>query len=387
MTTSSSSDSGSSQLPKVRDLANQDRNRGTVKTFLSAMPKLNKSTAGGIQLSVAGLNIQPSNLVGKIKSGSAGAGRLLSKVHGQGSRLFSRHAPASVSFDKDEGDVCIVVPKSQAQNIPQHFRERTISRDDSTIDLRDVTDADLETELVLDSCGILATNAKQLQSPQVSFEEDNIFVEENVIPDTSQSKITRNEHGHVYEDNVKGDINSKTGDSLKPEHDDQTITASEYKSQRSASFTVGKVPDKDEFLQEDVWIRREDKNASCTQPPKSLHLGKNIVVDNSEADKILAKYSSPKKDKLSHPNMKTSVSDSAISSQMVTVTLENFGSDSPKSALEVDFELNSGLQKKLPNLLQSAKMPRKTHRIYDGLKQHIEKQLEDKMCCSTIILV
>ncbi|KAH3788857.1 hypothetical protein DPMN_167019 [Dreissena polymorpha] len=115
------------------------------------------------------------------------------------------------------------------------------------------------------------------------------------------------------------------------------------------------------------------------------------VIDDSEADRILAKYSKRSAGALTHPNMRTSLSDTAIASHVsesVEIQLENFPlPDEKSSGLELELEFNSGLQKKLPNLLQSARMSRKTHRVYESLKQHIQQSLGDDVCQSTIIFV
>ncbi|XP_052772065.1 phosphatidylinositide phosphatase SAC2-like [Mya arenaria] len=372
---------------KGRLLSSGDsRSKGAmVKSLLSAMPGVNKNTDGNLELSVPGINIKQLNIVGKIKSGSAGAGKLLSKV--QGANIFTRHASKTNPQTSDETDVFIEVEcdsKTDMKKTMVKERQRTLSRDDSTIDEREITDADLEEEVMLESCGILATNAKQMiQSPRASFEKD-----ENVPMQTADITAQQRDSISFHIGEPKHAFEGKMEDGLlKADIKNEGILV-EQRSVRSASFTSSDTRSNEPpSTTEDVWIKRSDNSEQPTVPPNHLSLGRSRVIDNSEADKILAKYSSSKKAALSHPHMRTSMSDSAIGSTDVAVTFENFEPESPKSALEVNFEINSNLQKKLPNLLQSAKMPRKIHRIYDGLKKQIEKQLDDRVCQSTIIFV
>lgn len=345
-----------------------------MKSWISSMQKLNRPNAKSVDLSK--INLKSLNLANKLKVGKADASRLFSKVPGT-SIFYKQNKDGS----HDEPDVVFHADATAQQTtLPSQVeRQRTFSKDDSSVDGSfEISDADLEnSEVVLDSCGILATNAKQIfESPRCSFDEeddddDNDFnTIPNSKPDTNNERKDEDlrENYGVDEVDAKDDINEM---------------------KRNPSFQCF-CPEKETCpqkvdVEEDVWIRRPESSERSSVPSK-LNLQKRVVTDNSEADLILAKYSAAKS-ALTHPSMRNSMSDSAIAGNQVSIALENFSDESPKSALELDFELNEELQKKLPNLLQSSRMPRKSHRIYEGLKQHIERELGEKTCLSTIILL
>ncbi|XP_045188932.2 uncharacterized protein LOC123546584 [Mercenaria mercenaria] len=360
----------------------------------SWMPKLNKPTAGSVELSVPKLNIKSLNLVGKLKTGREDASRLFSKV--PGTSIFYKKDKRT-SDTVDEPDVFINVDNTmKAPQRTQSDRKRTFSKDDSSLDESfEVTETDLEKEVVLDSCGILATSAKQiLESPQYSVDEPDDNVEEvqlELESSVTEVKKDEQEEGEIVFD--IGELQKAGENETKPTAE---VGTSEVGVRRSAaSFKcfcreTDSCPHKVNEALEDVWIKRTDVKADEENTPTSLDLslGQKRVIDNSEADKILSKYSKAKQ-ALSHPSMRNSMSDSAIAGKDITVAFTNVADDaeSPKAVLEYDFEANPKLQKKLPNLLQSTKMPRKSHRIYESLKQHIEKQLCDQTCQSTIIFI
>ncbi|KAH3788858.1 hypothetical protein DPMN_167020 [Dreissena polymorpha] len=140
--------------------------KSAVKSLLSAIPKFGKTPSGSLELVMPQLNIK-SSIVRKLKSGGVGAGRLLSKV--PGAKFFNKNNSKDMAdvTDADDNIVVIesVVVPENAQGNPGMFR--TISKDDSSIDEnQDVTEDDLKDDVVLDSCGILATNAQQIiESP------------------------------------------------------------------------------------------------------------------------------------------------------------------------------------------------------------------------------
>lgn len=360
-----------------------------MKTWLSSMPaKLNKNSS--IDLQVPKLNIKPMNLVSKIKSGGMGAGQLLSKV--AGTSIFYKNSP-----DTEEVDVFVSGLPDEVSMKPRLDRKRTISKDDSSIDeMAELKDEDLEKEeVVLDSCGILATNAKQIiRTPNCSFDEEiiegvdevdlgddirNVEEETEGVGNVSDGKrcITPNKRMDMTYTGVAETSEANVKDELK-------VTSRGRSSSFQTGIDVHKTSD-----EEDVWVKQSDAESGQKEvvtKPQDLQLQQGSGYITSEAERILAKYSN-KKAALTHPNMRTSMSDSALSSQ-VKVNLEQCATDdSPKSVLDLNLEINEDLQKTLPNLLQSAKMPRKTLRIYENLKQHIEKRLGDKVCHSTIIFV
>lgn len=371
-----------------------------VKSLLPAMPKLNKPTGGNMDLSVPKLNIKSLrslNLVSKLKTTRADASRLLSKV--PGSAIFYKNGK-DIDGGVDEPDIFIEIENDMAtpEFRTHEDRKRTFSKDDSSLDESfEVSETDLKKEVVLDSCGILATSAKQiLESPQYSVDEPDDGIEESreeVTQSVSEPDLDKNQ---VKDEKIVFDIceshqdedNEKNEESVK---NNEAKTNEIARKGSNASFkcfcvNTDECPHNTMQESEEVWVRRTDVREE--KPPMSLDLdlGQKRVIDNSEADKILAKYSKAKK-ALSHPNMRNSMSDSAISANQITVAFTNVEDESPKSVLEWNFEVNSQLQKKLPNLLQSAKMPRKAHRIYENLKQHIENQLGDQICQSTIIFI
>lgn len=358
----------------------------------SMMPKLTKPNRGGVELTVPKLNIN-LNLVSKLKTSRDDASRLLSKVPGTG--LFYKKNKM-VSDSADEPDVFI--NDENTRNVAQvtyNDRKRTFSKDDSSLDESfEVTETDLEKEVVLDSCGILATSAKQiLESPQYSIDEPDVTAD---VQSGNDLESSTNGEKDVYEpgkivfdlDTLQKDHNATKQEVMSSEADG--VDKTDGRRDSNASFKcfcseTESCPHK--IPEEDVWIKQTDLKEEGKQPKNlDLSLGQKRVVDNSEADKILSKYSRSKQ-ALSHPSMRNSMSDSAIASKEVTVAFTNVTDESPKAVLECDFDANPTLHKKLPNLLQSAKMPRKTHRIYDSLKQHIEKQLGDQTCQSTIIFI
>ena len=380
----SSKEEGQGDPLKTNQVAPQTSKTAMMKTWLTSMPnKLNKNS--NVDLQVPKLNIKAMSLVSKIKSGGAGAGRLLSKV--AGANIFNKNEPNS-----DEADVFVEGISDKVTWKPRLDRKRTISKDDSSIDdVTELREEDLERgEVVLGSCGILAANAKQIiQTPQCSFDDTVIAIPpEHIAKLDVKEKTERDERSDTGVDKAVDRVNSSGldmpgGIDNKAFNEQLDAKLSETARGRSTSLLVSSTHS------DDVWV----KGAHCDQAsiikpkkpqdlqPMSLHL-----VDNSEADQILAKYS-PKKKLLSHPNMMNSMSDSALSAH-VTVNLEDCKTDdSPKSVLDLSFEINADLQKKLPNLLQNAKMPRKTHRIYENLKEQIEKKLCDKVCHSTIMFV
>lgn len=331
---------------------------------------------GGIKLSVPKLNIKSLNLVSKLKTGKDDASRLLSKV--PGTSIFYRKD--KVTSDVPDEPKVFTNIETELKPPPidsSNERKRTFSKDDSALEESfEVAEADLEKEVVLNSCGILATSAKQiLESPQYSLdepEEDQPDEEEEAEPVLAMSKS----ESDLQTDKTVFDNN---GNSTRI-----TEMTTGHKLRKSGS---DKLPHGLAQSSEDIWITKThiaDKEKARTS--LELNLGQKSVVENSEADKILAKYSRTKK-ALFHPNMRNSMSDSAIATSQVAVALDDLTDESPKSVLEFDFEVNAELQKKLPNLLQSTRMSRKSQRIYENLKKHIEKQLGDEVCQSTIILI
>ncbi|KAL4231437.1 Phosphatidylinositide phosphatase SAC2 [Mactra antiquata] len=353
-----------------------------MKSWISNMPKLNKPNPGSVELPT--INLKSLNIANKLKVSKADASRLLSKVPGT-SIFYKRKQDGS----QDESDVFIdqeFTDKPTALK-SQISRERTYSKDDSSVDGSfDISDADLEgSEVVLGSCGILATNAKQiLESPRCSFDEEEMDYDDNATNDDKSNLADDKEKYDSVED-IATDENGKLDDvdsGKKLSDMDEELTRNpSFKCFCSTSEPCPHTSSETE----DIWVRRTESLERVAVPTK-LNLQKRVVAENSEADLILAKYSAAKS-ALTHPNMRNSMSDSAIAGNQVSIALENFSDESPKSALELDFELNEELQKKLPNLLQSSKMPRKCHKIYEGLKQHIEEELGDKTCFSTIILL
>jgi hypothetical protein len=357
----------------------------------SMMPKLSKSNGGGVELSVPKLNIN-LNLVSKLKTSRDDASRLLSKV--PGTSLFYKKSK-TVADSADAPDVFINDEnKMKAPKISYNDRKRTFSKDDSSLDESfEMTDSELEKEVVLDSCGILATSAKQiLESPQYSIDESDALegVQSDIGSSTDTEKDLSEPGKIVFDiDRLPIDNNATKQESMSPEAD--KMDEGDGRRESNASFKcfcteTEECPHKGTHPEEDVWIKRTDLTEGKPTKNLDLDLGQKRVVDNSEADKILSKYSRSKQ-ALSHPSMRNSMSDSAIATKEVTVAFTNVSDESPKAVLECDFEANPTLHKKLPNLLQSAKMPRKSHRIYDSLKQHIEKQLGDQTCQSTIIFI
>ena len=301
-------------------------------------------------------------------------------------------------------------------------RQRTLSRDDSTIDDgSELVDADIKEEVILDSCGILATNTKQIfESPQYSFdeldtghvkhlskscEESVSAIDDEHIPYEAAVAI-KPSRGDVENTHIKTDIpisdiqkSQKTempviqsNKDTKPVESSVKAVLTEEKSndsrfhcfceeKDSCPHSGSNLPGEDDTGP--VWVLQgtEDTQDAMQENP-DLNLGQKRVIDNSEADKILEKYSTSKQ-ALSHPSLRISFSDSAIASNNVTRSADQ----SPKSVLDSEMEINTALQMKLPNLVQSSKMSRKSQRIYDNLKKHIQQHLGDNECQSTIIFI
>ena len=403
----SSSAKGSTEklntLPGDTHQGNHLTSPSRMKTWLPNMSKLNKAKfpdmGGSFDLPVPKINLSSLNLVSKMKMGRAGAGRLLSKVPGtsffRGNNQVELEQPKTEIKDNIDGQVR---PKSKTSRV------RTYSRDDSSVDEpAEISQTDLEREALLGSCGILATNTKQiLESPQCSFEEADGDLDSDALDDMTED---------VFQEIVgnKIDVKALKADDTKQAGSGTVFGLDEPVTQQTDKIEIdendlgnraGIKPDKErdikaesnyEFIPEipvEV-IRKLEGDKDSTEKiskPKGLDFGQRRVIEHSEADKILEKYSRSKKN-LTQSDAKKSHTVVAASDNPVTMTIENYSQESPKSVLEFDMEINSHLKQQLPNLLQSSKMSKKTQRIYENLKSHIEEKLGDTTCQSTIILI
>ena len=379
------------------------------KGFLSSLPKVNSNNLkAGFDNVVPKLNLKPTNLVNKLKTGGAAV------------KSFTRETASrlSVSYNKQDTTDSAFSESVVIEPPVRRERQRTLSRDDSTIDDgSEIVEADTKEEVILDSCGILATNTKQIfESPQYSF--DDVETEqlkhvskscEELASQSAEETYKRSEKvemiDSVIADDSKNNKNSSNNadaadaekenlttvtpvikaENLSQEIDDATLQAdSEYSGFQCFCSNKESCPhvESDQIDNfEPVWQLRESQT-KVTPESSDLNLGQKRVIDNSEADKILEKYSKSKQT-LNHPSLRISFSDSAITSNGANRPVD----ESPKSVLDLELEINSALQMKLPNLLQSSKMSRKSQRIYENLKHHIQVRLGDKECQSTIIFI
>ena len=359
------------------------------------------------------INLQPTNLVNKLKTGSAAV------------KLFTKETATrfSVSYNKQDTVDSVFTDNEVVDHPKIRERQRTLSRDDSTIDDgSELVDADTKEEVILDSCGILATNTKQIfESPQYSFDDvDTEHVrhlskscegtmsgkQEESIPYEQEHEAGTNLEGNIENTQFKSDVPVSdtqisdatvmpviiSGKDKKPVvttvRTDLTDGASANSGFQCFCEEKEKCPHSDPSYPEEedegpVWqLRRPEDTQDAMQEKADLNMGKKRVIDNSEADRILEKYSTSKQ-ALNHPSLRISFSDSAIASNNANRSADQ----SPKSVLDLELEINTALQMKLPNLLQSSKMSRKSQRIYDNLKKHIQLRLGDKECQSTVIFI
>lgn len=371
------------------------------KGLLSSLPKVNKNINlnSGFDISVPKINLKPSTLVHKLKTGSAAV------------KMFTKETATrfSVSYKKQD-DVDAVISDTTKQEAPV-IRElhRTLSRDDSTSDDGiELVEADTKEEVVLNSCGILATNTKQIfESPQYSFDEvetehikllsksceEPITGKVQDINKSAEKNITvlKSDDGTASRQNANTNTQEKSvpgyDSLLRSDISGKDIAATEknqadvVSEQRNNTDVCPHIEAGPSEIEEPVWHLREPEQPNISKN-SDLNLGQKRVIDNSEADKILEKYSKSKQ-MLDHPSLRISFSDSAISSNNVERNVDQ----SPKSALDLELEINSALQMQLPNLLQSSRMSRKSHRIYENLKRHIQERLGNKECQSTIIFI
>ena len=380
------------------------------KGLLSSLPKVNRNTNSnaGFNIPVPKINLKPASIVSKLKTGSAAV------------KMFTKETATrfSVSYNKRD-EVDSVFSESSFHEPPsRRERQRTLSRDDSSIDDgSEIVEADIKEEVLLDSCGILATNTKQIfESPQYSF--DDIENEHVKLVSKSCEDITSNQEvtkdGTISSDD-DDDINNEKGNAKDGPN---AMKMEESKDNLKTNITVNKASKErgrdiadtptylprsnsegsgfqcycskvetcphNELLSNDtdeaVWQLRESQPVVDTNDA-DLNLGQKRVVDNSEADKILEKYSKSKQ-ALTHPSMRISFSDGALANDAGKPV-----DQSPKAVLDLELEINAALQMKLPNLLESSKMSRKSQRIYDNLKKHIQERLGEQNCQSTIIFI
>ena len=385
------------------------------KGLLSSLPKVNKNISlnANFDIPVPKINLKPTNLVNKLKTGGAAM------------KLFTKQTATRFSASyKKEDETDSVFTETVVVGYPKmRERQRTLSRDDSTIDDgSELVDADVKEEVILDSCGILATNTKQIfESPQYSFDE----VETEHVKHLSKSceeSVSAIEADAILSE---PEDTRKVNDSTKTSHLKTYSPVSELQKTQAKEVSVAKsdidtkaieskgktvltekdsgisgfhcfceekencphiepdLPEKDYMDSGPVWVLQEDEDTQdAMQQNAELNFGQKRVIDNSEADRILEKYSKSKQ-ALHHPSLRISFSDSAISSNNATRSADQ----SPKSVLDLELEINTALQMKLPNLLQSSKMSRKSQRIYENLKKHIQHRLGDNECQSTIIFI
>ena len=378
------------------------------KGFLSSLPKVNKSLNAGFDISVPKINLKPTNIVSKLKTGGAAV------------KMFTKETATrfSVSYSKRD-EVDTVFAESVVHEPPRRReRQRTLSRDDSTIDDgSEVVEADIKEEVLLDSCGILATNTKQIfESPQYSFDDtENEQLKLVSKPHEDVETISSTQKSESMSEDIKV-ASEVIGDKTFSALSDSTVYA---KADLKTDIVVNK--ESDNTADDDVttaYLPRSNSVGSgfqcfCSKVENCPHneldtpdnaepvrhlrephtvtasksadenLGQKRVIDNSEADKILEKYSSKSKQTLTHPSLRISFSDSALATNEVNKSVD----ESPKAVLDMELEINTALQMKLPNLLQSSKMSRKSQRIYDSLKAHIQERLGDQGCQSTIIFI
>ena len=323
----------------------------------------------------------------------------------------------SVSYNKRD-EVDSVFSESSFHEPPsRRERQRTLSRDDSSIDDgSEIVEADIKEEVLLDSCGILATNTKQIfESPQYSFddiENEHVKLVTKSCEDIASSQeVTKN--GTISSDdddinNEKGTANDgPSAEKIEELKDNLKTKLPVNKASKDRGRDIADTPTylprsnsegsgfqcycskvetcpHNELLSNDtdeaVWQLKESQPVVDTNDA-DLNLGQKRVVDNSEADKILEKYSKSKQ-ALSHPSMRISFSDGALANDAGKPV-----DQSPKAVLDLELEINAALQMKLPNLLESSKMSRKSQRIYDNLKKHIQERLGEQNCQSTIIFI
>ncbi|KAK3589435.1 hypothetical protein CHS0354_020770 [Potamilus streckersoni] len=234
-----------------------------------------------------------------------------------------------------------------------------------------IEEQDDKKEVLLDSCGILATSSKQiLNSPQISIEEIEDSASGGITPgeltdEVSNETSSKDSNSSLVSANQSENVLDlqETGQTVKnmtePTDTDRNLNAVTYTlsdSDLSLPPTAGKEPD---------FIKTSEK-----------------VMEISEADKILAKYANHRKRSLSNPVMKTSLSDGAL-----VIHVEN--ESTIKMALNSDFLINSELHAKgaIKNLLERVTMPRKIQRVYDTLKQQIHEKLGERECLTTIIFI
>ncbi|KAL3864881.1 hypothetical protein ACJMK2_006529, partial [Sinanodonta woodiana] len=306
-------------------------------------------------ISVPKFNVKP--IMKKLSQG--GTSKLLSV----GRSVFLSSA-GKTGEDKSQ----VIEVKTTRQ--PQLEQERPLSHADYLVkEVPNIEDQDDEKEVLLDSCGILATSSKQiLNSPQISIEK---------IDDYESGAITLGE----LKDDVSNEAPCRDSNS-SPVFDKQSGNVSDLQDRSQTVKIIAKPIDTD-----------SNSNAvtyALSDTDLSLSAGKEFdvtikasgkVTEISEADKILAKYANRKRS-LSNPVMKTSQSDGALVSHV-----EN--ESAIKMALNSDFLINSELraQGSIENLLERVLTPRKIQRVYDTLKQHVRNKLGEKECLTTIILI